>query len=88
MITAKDIYDYEEEFRISGGQREYLEFLLNGTGFDPDRHQLLKMQLEDISGEQEYFFVKEVLIDNQLDRIPYGLNYNKGDIIKHLRRLK
>lgn len=91
MITAKDIYEAEQEFRVTEGQREYLNFLLDGTGFDLSKHDSLRRSLEaineDFSGE-EYLSIREELWQNQLDRIPYGLTYNQGDIIKHLNRLR
>lgn len=91
MITAKNIYEDAQEFRISEGQRQYLSFLLDGTGFEPEFHNAFKNELEAITEaitEDEYLSIREKLWQNQLDRIPYGLTYNQGDIIKHLNRLK
>lgn len=64
-----------------------LEQLINTASIPEERKRMLYSQVHFMTIEDSWLLYNE-LTEKQIDRISSGLNYNQGEIIKHLRKLR
>lgn len=87
LATAVDIDN--SDYEISDGQQDYILRLLNTSTYGKDETGA-RLESKIMAGltPQEYQKIKTDLLNNQLDPITHGGNYNQGDINRHLEKIK
>lgn len=89
MEGSKEWLEGQEPVKVvDQGMVIYLSSLVDNSTFDEQVKEDYYRRMSESMPLEEYEKAKVELLDSQQDKITSGLNYNQGDIVKHLRKLK
>lgn len=90
MESAKDWFGEErtEIQVVDDGMVFYLTSLLENTVFADHVRDYYHGKISKKMLLEDYEKLKTEFYNNQIDKITSGQNYNQGDIVNHLRKLK
>ena len=86
--VAEAVELLNSDYKISHGQEDYLLSLLAKSVYAKDEDgEMLQRKIEDGLTFEEFKTMERDLLNNQLDPVTSGMNYNQGDIKQHLKKL-
>lgn len=89
MEGSKEWLEGQEPVKVvDQGMVIYLSSLVDNSTFDEQVKEDYYRRMSESMPLEEYEKAKVELLDSQQDKITSGLNYNQGDIVKHLGKLK
>lgn len=76
-----------KQFSIDDSYEDKLLSLVNTSSYNEDTKQILESKIRSGLSSDEAAQIHNELMNNQLDRISSGMNYNQGDIKNHIQTI-